>query len=106
MKCDFCSGVPVVACYLSPDHVLEEAPGVQRISTEGWAACADCDALLQADDREAVIDRATDRLRATNPRWRALTRADARSAIATMQQRFFVLIDVGEVTRREKESHP
>jgi hypothetical protein len=92
MKCDFCSDAPAVRAYRTPDFVLEEIPGrAQRISTEGWAVCAECDRLVQAGDEEGVIDRSTDRLQATNPRWRALPRPDARNAIATMQRRFFVI---------------
>lgn len=93
MKCDFCSAVPVVRAYRTPDFVIEEIPGqAQRISTEGWAACAECDRLIQAGDEEGVIDRSVDRLRQTNPRWRAVSRPDARHAIAGMQRRFFVIL--------------
>ena len=93
MKCDFCSAVPAVRAYRTPDFLLEEAdiPGgrVERWSAEGWAACADCDRLIQAGDEEGVIDRSTDRLQRTNPRWAAIPRPDARQAVAGMQRRFF-----------------
>lgn len=71
--------------------MLEENRRVQRISTEGWAACADCAQLVQAGDEEGVIDRSVDRLQRTNPRWGVLPRPEARSAIAQMQRRFFVI---------------
>lgn len=100
-RCDFCSAPVVAAHYLAPDHVIEEVPGVQRISTGGWAACADCDRLLQAGDTEGVIDHSVDRLRRTNRSWAAVPRAEARSVVATTQTRFFVLMDIGEVERRE-----
>ncbi|HEU4753404.1 MAG TPA: hypothetical protein VFU47_09885 [Armatimonadota bacterium] len=107
MTCDFCSATPAVRAYRTPDFVLEDvtAPGgrIQRISTEGWAACADCAALIDAGDEEGVIDRSTDRLRRTNPRWGALSRPQARAAIANMQRRFFVILAAvpEDVTREE-----
>lgn len=106
MKCDFCSATPVVRAYRTPDHVLQEGTlpdgaRFQRISTEGWAACADCHALIQAGDEERVIDRSVDRLRRVNPQWGAVPRATARRIVADQQRRFFVLLQAGEVVEGE-----
>lgn len=89
MKCDFCSATPVVRAYHVPDFNLQEVPGVQRVSKGGWAACADCRALIDAGQEEAVIDRAVTRLREVNPRWRAMPLANAKSLVASQQRRFF-----------------
>lgn len=103
MICDFCSATPTVTAYRTPDFVMQEAPGVQKISVEGWAACAACTALIDQGDTEAVIDRAVDRLRRVKPQWGALPRHEARSLVAGMQQRFFALLSIGEV---KKEAAP
>lgn len=89
MKCDFCSASPAVRAYRTPDFNLQELPGVQRVSTEGWAACAECRALIDAGEEEGVINRSVDRLCRVNPRWARLPYADARSLVASQHQRFF-----------------
>lgn len=98
MKCDFCSAVPAVRAYKTVDFVMHQIKGAEAISTEGWAACQECAALLDQGDEEAVIDRACDRLRRVNPMWGALPRHAARSIVAELQQKFFALRAIGEVT--------
>lgn len=106
MTCDFCSGTPAVTAYRTPDFVMRKLPGAEAISTEGWAACADCTALIEAGDPEAVIDRAVDRLRRVNPMWGALPRHQARSIVAELQQKFFALLAIGEVRSEPIEEEP
>src|ERR1039457_5934456 len=53
--CDFCRAVPVTASYECEDFVLSEE--ARFGSMGGWAACADCERLVDARDVDGLLDR-------------------------------------------------
>ena len=57
--CDFCSGTPVVWCYhvFPLPIVVDTGVGVLAGSKDDWAACADCKALVDDENREALFER-------------------------------------------------
>jgi hypothetical protein len=61
-RCDFCLSIPVVRLFTSNSFILDEAhPEVglgALLSDGGWAACAVCAALVDADNWKGVTDRA------------------------------------------------
>lgn len=54
LLCDFCSGQPVLWSYPCRDFQFPEGIG----SAGAWAACAECARLIDADQREALAQRA------------------------------------------------
>lgn len=58
MKCDFCSAenVPLhdISC---KTHILSAAGIEFATSVDNWAACQDCAALIDADERDALANR-------------------------------------------------
>lgn len=101
MKCDFCSAEPALEGFITPDFVLQEVPGVQRVSVGGWAACKECAALVHAGDEKAVAERSLKRLREINPRWRQAPYAQARQVLEQSRQRFWVVWNALPEAERE-----
>lgn len=61
--CSFCEERPVVAWFEGP-HFRAAANSAESVhSEEAWVACAACFALVQADDREALVERRVARVR-------------------------------------------
>ena len=60
--CSFCGERPVVAWFQGPDFgIATDSPqGVQ--AEEAWLACSTCRALVDAGDREELVERAWHRL--------------------------------------------
>lgn len=60
--CDFCSEKPVVASYAADDFEATpfSVPGASLYQTSvgGWAACATCEKLIDANDWDRLLDRA------------------------------------------------
>jgi hypothetical protein len=55
--CDFCTAVPIEVRYPC-GLVVVELPGGAHASSDPWAACADCHALIEAGDRDGLAQRA------------------------------------------------
>jgi hypothetical protein len=55
--CGFCGERPVVAWFEGPDFQRAMDSPDKLHSQEAWLACAVCLALVEADDREAVVRR-------------------------------------------------
>lgn len=61
--CDFCSHTPVVARYHANEFemksIVGELPfGLHQMSVGDWAACSDCEKLIDALDWEGLVARA------------------------------------------------
>lgn len=86
--CDFCTGTPNVARYPC-GLVVFEAPTGTHVSSDPWGACAECHALIEADDRDGLARRSLRAFTAENPH----ADREAVHAVATMladvQGRFF-----------------
>lgn len=61
-KCDFCNNRPVTAHYDAEDFVMQVVgvtkPAVDLGSGGSWAACSQCEVLIDADDWEGLVNRA------------------------------------------------
>jgi hypothetical protein len=57
--CDFCGGPKPVRIIRASDVILNEHPAAFR-SRNGWAACTQCGALIDADDWGALQSRVVD----------------------------------------------
>jgi hypothetical protein len=55
--CDFCTSTPVVAGYPCGLVVIETPAGIQASRTP-WAACELCAPLIDAGDRDGLVERA------------------------------------------------
>jgi len=56
--CSFCGGGPVVAWFEGPDfRVAVDSAGKVR-SEKAWLVCLTCRALVDAEDREQLVERA------------------------------------------------
>jgi hypothetical protein len=66
--CSFCGERPVVAWFEGPSFARGVDAPQQVTSEEAWLACATCLALVDADDRERLVERAVDRLATRGPR--------------------------------------
>jgi hypothetical protein len=57
--CDFCTDIPVVAAYPC-GLVIVETPIGTHVTSDPWGACAECRALIEADDRAGLARRSLD----------------------------------------------
>ena len=62
-NCSFCGERPIAAWFEGPDFrsYVERSADVR--AEEAWLACSTCLALVEADDREALVRRGTARVR-------------------------------------------
>jgi hypothetical protein len=62
LVCDFCSEAPVIARYQAKDFVTTikvEDIELTQVSLGDWAACKECEVLVDTSRWDAVVDRAT-----------------------------------------------
>lgn len=62
LVCDFCSCSPIVARYKVKDFqttVKVEDIELTQVSIGDWAACKECEVLIDTNRWDAVVDRAT-----------------------------------------------
>lgn len=84
MKCDFCSAQNVPLHDISCKTHILSAGGIEfAASVDNWAACQECEALIEADDREALAVRAVDGMSNTDGLPRELWLEMAREMHAT-----------------------
>jgi hypothetical protein len=56
--CDFCTDIPVVVAYPC-GLVVVETPIGTHASSDPWGACADCHAMIEANDRDGLVQRSS-----------------------------------------------
>jgi hypothetical protein len=67
MPCDFCHDPKPALLFPAKDLTVEELPGTVQangstyLSVGGWSACLGCGALIEADDYDALLNRAMER---------------------------------------------
>jgi hypothetical protein len=54
--CDFCTDIPVTFRYPC-GLVVYETPVGTHVSSDPWGACSDCHALIEANDRNGLVER-------------------------------------------------
>lgn len=65
-KCDFCAQAAPMWWYPAKDFDMPALAGMQAVvSLKDWAACAQCYALIEANDYQALVDRTL-----TSYKWR------------------------------------
>jgi hypothetical protein len=65
--CDFCSGTPVVARYRAEDFIVFANDIAISESVGDWAACAACEALVDAQRWDDLITRAVEQFFVVHP---------------------------------------
>jgi hypothetical protein len=80
--CSFCGERPVVAWFEGPSFRSSVEAADNVTATETWLACAECLRLVERDDREALVERAVDRLTRQHP-----DRSNDRARFAQIQRR-------------------
>lgn len=63
MRCDFCSTIPCVVTFMTPDFLMIPGPSEGNLSTGGFSACVECTELVRKRDQDAVYRRAIRLLR-------------------------------------------
>lgn len=86
--CDFCSTPKVIWCYPAEDFTAYTFGNLIGQSVGGWAACQDCWALIEADDRRGLAERSTALLIDTNPEM-AEARSELIAKMSTLHGIFF-----------------
>ena len=67
LLCDFCSASDPAWRYPARSFVAYCAPNVAGESVGDWAACDDCHALIEANDRQSLAQRSLDELIVKHP---------------------------------------
>lgn len=67
LLCDFCSAPDPAWCYPARTFVAYCTPTVVGESVGAWAACDQCQALIEADDRRGLAQRSLDELIRKHP---------------------------------------
>jgi hypothetical protein len=60
MRCDFCSGVPITATYYAHDFFAYSTPEVVEMSEGKWAACHECEILIDGNKWDDLVERVTE----------------------------------------------
>lgn len=87
--CDFCSAPGAVEAFNVPDFAMSEALDIP--STGGWAACETCAALVRADKRETLLQRAVEGMAFS--KW-------TKEALKDLHRRFWRAMDVFTKVKR------
>lgn len=61
--CDFCLSTEIAFEYDDAEPVTIESGGRVNVSVDGWAACARCHDLIEAEDTEGLLQRAVEGIR-------------------------------------------
>jgi hypothetical protein len=80
--CSFCGERLVVAWFEGPSFRSHVGAANSVTATETWLACNTCLRLVERDDRDELVERATDRLARRHP-----NRSDDRARFAQIQRR-------------------
>jgi hypothetical protein len=87
--CSFCGGQPVVALYEGPSFKTVVRSAAEVRSTEVWAACSTCEALVEVDDREALVTRGVRRWRPHGAKFMAQPQYQAEAMARYANSRFW-----------------
>ena len=87
--CDFCSEPKVAWRYPAQSFLAYVVAGVVGQSVGDWAACRICHGLIEAGDRDGLLDRSLRTLLDKNPDMRP-AETELREQIAHFHQMFFV----------------
>jgi hypothetical protein len=86
--CDFCSEPHVAWRYPAKSFVAYVIAGVVGQSVGDWAACRTCHALIEADNRTALLERSLQTFIEKNPDMRPVE-AELRAHMAQFHELFF-----------------
>jgi hypothetical protein len=67
LVCDFCSGSTPGWCYPAASFVAMNVGAVASASEGDWAACDECQRLIEHGDRAGLAERSASRLIASHP---------------------------------------
>jgi hypothetical protein len=87
-RCDFCSAPCPVWRYPARSFVAYCAPNLTGESVGDWAACDQCHALIESDDRRGLAQRSVDELIFKHPEASAAAAA-LYEDLAELHQQFF-----------------
>ena len=87
--CSFCGGQPVVALYEGPSFKTAVRLAADVRGTEVWAACSTCEALVEVDDREALVTRGVRRWRSHGAKFMVQSRYQAEAMARYANSRFW-----------------
>lgn len=87
--CDFCTATPIVARFPCTTVLMVETPAGTHVSSDPWAACAECLKLVAANDRDGLLERALHNLAQSEGPLPAELIAELRPMFAETQRRFF-----------------
>lgn len=86
--CDFCTGTPTIVRYPC-GLVVFETPLGTHTSSDPWGACAECAALIEANDREPLVIRALQAFVAEHGAQPVDVMRDIAAMLTAVQGRFF-----------------
>lgn len=87
--CSFCGGQPVFSLYEGPRFTSAVRSASDVRASEVWAACITCDALVEADDRDALVTRGARRWRPEGARLMVQPRDQAEAMARHVQSLFW-----------------
>jgi len=87
--CSCCGGQPVVALYEGPSFKTAVRLAADVRGTEVWAACSTCEALVEVDDREALVTRGVRRWRSHGAKFMVQSRYQAEAMARYANSRFW-----------------
>jgi hypothetical protein len=58
--CDFCLSTAVVGAYDTSREISVDVGPITNLTNDPWACCEPCHELIEADDVEALVERAID----------------------------------------------
>lgn len=85
--CDFCSSPEIYTTHCCMPHDMQKSEHFRMTDGDGlWAACKECDALIQKEDWSALLERSVTTF--FEMYGQIVTREQVRSHIAMLHQQF------------------
>jgi len=88
LLCDFCSAPDPAWRYQARSFIAYRGPHVAGESVGDWAACDDCHALIEANDRQSLAQRSLDELILKHPE-AIVAAAELHEHLAALHEQFF-----------------
>ena len=88
LLCDFCSAPDPAWRYPARSFIAYCAPDVAGESVGDWAACDDCHAMIEANDRRSLAQRSLDELILKHPE-AIVAAAELHEHLAALHAQFF-----------------
>lgn len=88
LLCDFCSEPSPAWCYPAETFIAMTIGPVASASDGGWAACDECQRLIEVGDRQALADRSAALLIVANPEFAAASE-ELRRQLGDLHRGFF-----------------